>query len=407
MLNMLTERSARPVVEGVIRLGTRESLSGGRIRNEPYFILKDAPEVAAAYGTETPDAIHIVFPSNDLEQIAHTGLYYWRGVKDKATGKMVSGKKPACYSEKGPYIDGTPGEAIWYDRNTLPPQGDILSERDPATGYIRRVCRGKDCVHWQDDRGRPMCKAAMMLKFYVPMTGYFMLHRCITHSKTSMGEIYEYLRWFVGTQPGGLLGKVFKLYKDSSVITRWDNNSQSETKQVMPILKIKQDREWGAKFGEVVTAKFKQNNQVMPLFLTGSATDQFLPPPFEDSGEEGVDYVDADEDTPAEPVVLTPAQRADLVLSDPEVQEAFGKLETAMGKPLDVRTRQSYVLKKEGEGDVKVAVIDGLTRSTLEILAKNAPQPEPEPEPAPVVEEPAPDAQEPNLGSIDPLPTEG
>lgn len=106
----------------------------------------------------------------------------------------------------------------------------------------------------------------------------------------------------------------------------------------------------------------------MPVFLASGDRDQFLPPPLEDSGEDGVDYVDTDEERPAAP--LTPAQRADQVLADPEVQEAFAKLEDVMGKPFDIKTRQKYVLNKEGDGDTRVAVLDGLTKSVLEILAK-------------------------------------
>jgi hypothetical protein len=372
MLNTLTERPLRQKVEGIIRLGTKDVAAGGRIRNEPYFILKDAPEVVTAYNNDTPEAIHIVFPSNDLSEVADTSLSYWKGVYDKS-GKLVPATKPACRSERGPGMDGTPGEAIWYDRNSLPPKEDMLSDRDPVNGYIKRVCRGEECCHWEDDKGRPMCKASMVLKFFVPMTGYFDLYRCVTHSKNSMGEIYSYLSSFVISQPGGLLGKVFRLYKEGSVVSRWDDKKKAEVKTVMPILKIKQDREFVAKFGDEMTARFKRNNEVMPVFISsGTPTDTvFLPPP-DDGSEDGVVFVD-DEPAQAE---MAPAQRADLVLQDPEVWEAFDKLEAVMGKTfpsVEARTkaRHVYILQKEAAGgNVKDNVIDGLTKSFLHFVSK-------------------------------------
>jgi len=371
MLNSYTERPLRQKVEGIIRLGTKDVAAGGMIKNEPYFILKDAPEVIKAYNNETPEAIHIVFPSNDLSEVANTSLSYWKGVYDKS-GKMIPATKPVCSSEKGPGIDGTPGEAIWFDRNSLPPREDMLSDRDPNNGYIKRVCRGEGCCHWVDAKGRSMCKAAMVLKFFVPMTGYFDLHRCVTHSKTSMGEIYGYLSSFIVSQPGGLLGKVFRLYKEGSVVHRWDDKKKAEVKTIMPILKIKQDREFVAKYGAEMTARFNKNNQVMPVFISSGASDTVFLPPLDDDSEDGVVFVD-DEPIQAE---MTPAQRADVVLQDPEVWEAFDKLEAVMGKTfpsVEARTkaRHVYILQKEAlSGNVRDNVIDGLTKSFLHFVEK-------------------------------------
>ena len=344
MLHRLEEATGIPI-KANIRLGTRVN---GKLQNEAYFVLNEAPEVKEIYG-EQPEFLEIMFPGDSLEAIAPAALECWSGTRDK-DGKIIGGDL-VC-SGPGPREDGSTGVAVWRDRIRMPPEADCIGGRDQKTGYVQRHCRGEQCTDWLDAKGYPKCKQTMRLYFIIPRVSPTNVYRITTHAWHSMFEYYRLLNWVKETE--GLAFKPFKIYKEAKSVKHWDASKGKEFSRAMPILRIEKDDLFLQVYGKLLSEKLKA--------LRDSRFFLAAPP------EPGPMLLDSEGPLDVEEVPLTPSQRADLILADAEVQEAFSKLETVMGKSFDVKARQMYVLKKEGEDDVRLAVIDGLTKSTLEVV---------------------------------------
>lgn len=396
MINRLLESTGAPPIKGNIRLGTR---TNGKLQNEAYFVLNEVPEVKEVYG-EQPDFLEVMFPGNNINYLIPANFEVWSGGKTDKDGNPVGGD--LLCSGPGPSADGIPGVATWKNRDRLPPVEEQASDRDPKTGHVLRHCRAEQCSDWLDAKGYPRCKQTMRLHFILPLVSPTNVYRITTHSWHAMFEIYKLLDWVNKTE--GLAYKSFKLLKEPKSIKRWDSAKGKESSRVMPILRIEKDDMFLKIHGEKIkeTLRLLRENQFMLLAAPE-------PEPLLIEGEGTIDM----EEAQAAP--LSPTQRADLVLQDPEVSGAFDKLESVMGKRFDAKARQMYILKKEKEDDVRSAVIDGLTRSTLDILAKQQ-QPEamtlgntvsPVMSGAvPPPEEDMPPAQE-SIEVLDPLPSVG
>jgi len=381
MLNSMIE-STRIPVKASIGLGTRIN---GKMKNETYFVLKNAPEVAAVYGPE-PEFLEVMFPKPSVADVAPSDLEYWTGKRDKE-GNIVDGE--LLCSGPGPMSDGTPGVATWKDRNRMPPESDCLGPRDPATGWVKRACRQDGCCDWLDDKGYPKCKQTMRLFFIIPRVSPTNVYRITTHSWKSMREFYNQLLWVEDKE--GLAFTPFRLYKEATNIKRWDVASGKELSRVMPILKIVKDDMFLTLYGAEIKEKFKVLREKQ-YFLGAMAE----PEPI---------MLDAPDDTvvDVEPE-LTPVQFAQQLLADPDITLAFGKLEDLKGIKFSNKIKMDAILKKKDEPDVKYAVLEALERSIIDALPKEQPQaPEPAAETVGVVEVEV-QVQVQALDSIDPLP---
>jgi hypothetical protein len=356
-----------------IGLGTRVN---GKFQNESYFILDRAPEVKAVYGDE-PDFLEIMFPGDNIDAIAQTTLEYWAAGKKNDAGVNIGGDL-ICISETGPLSDGVPGNATWKDRGRLsppPPEERFVTERDPVTGYIVRKCRGPECNDWAAKR----CKQTMKIRFMIPRVSLRNLYMITTHSWNSMYEFMDTLRW--GAKLGGGIAYTpFRIYKGLKSIKHWDSEKGKEYTRAMPILRIKEAQDFMALYGDAVKAGLRLL-QEQRMYLTGAPDPVYLEAPDGESEDSGCIDVEVPPD---------PAQRANLILADDEVRVAFALLETALGRGLDLKEKQTYVLKKEHAEDIKAAVLFGLNKSYCDILSKK----EVEPPPAVTVEQ------------IDPLPVQ-
>lgn len=357
MLNRLLESTGAPPIKGNIRLGTR---TNGKLQNEAYFVLNEVPEVKEVYG-EQPDFLEVMFPGNNINYLIPANFEVWSGGKTDKDGNPVGGD--LLCSGPGPSADGLPGIATWRNRDRLPPVEELASDRDPKTGHVLRHCRAEQCSDWLDAKGYPRCKQTMRLHFILPLVSPTNVYRITTHSWHAMFEIFKLLDWVNKTE--GLAYKSFKLLKEPKSIKRWDSAKGKESSRVMPILRIEKDDMFLKIHGERLkeTLRLLRENQFMLLAAPE-------PEPLLIDGEGALDMEEA------QPVVLTPAQRADLVLQDPEVWEAFDKLEAVMGKTFpsaEARTkaRHVYILQKEAlSGNVRDNVIDGLTKSFLHVVGK-------------------------------------
>jgi hypothetical protein len=355
MLNRLAESTGIPV-KANIRLGTRVN---GKLQNEAYFVLAEAPEVKAVYGDQ-PEYLEVMFPGDDLDAVAPANLEWWSGTRDK-DGNMIGGDL-VC-SGNGPFADGSPGVAVWKDRTRLPPAEECASERDPKTGFVQRYCRGEQCSDWLDAKGFPRCKQTMRLYFILPRVSPTNVYRITTHSWNTMFEYHRLLKWVQQTE--GLAFKPFKIFKEAKSVKHWDSGKGREFSRAMPILRIEKDEMFMGLYGDTIKEQLK--------LLRDSRFFLVAPPEPEPMLLEGEGTIDMEE---TQAVALSPAQRADVVLQDPEVQEGFDKLEAIMGKTFpsaEARTkaRHVYILQKESlAGNVRDNVIDGLTKSFLFVAGK-------------------------------------
>lgn len=352
MLNRIVESTGTPPVKGNIRLGTRID---GKLQNTPHFILDEVPEVKEIYG-ESPDFLEVIFPSENIEAVAFAELQLWSGGAKDAKGERVGGD--LMCSGPGPMSDGRPGLATWKNRRAMPRNPDeILSERDPKTGFVSRKCMAEGCCDWVDDKGNPRCKQTMQLRFIIPRVSFSNVYRITTHSWNSMYEFYRLLEWVRSTE--GLATTPFRIYKDLKSIKRWDNKSQSEMKRAMPILKINKDDMFWPTYGEVLKEKMKVLKEKRVILLSPPEPEPYL---LEEPGE----YEVVEQQLQLE----SPAQRAAAILSDPEVTQLFDLLEEATGNKIDTHKRLRGIALRESEPDVKAAVIEGLKEAIQKSIAE-------------------------------------
>lgn len=390
MLNRLMESTGIPV-KGNIRLGTRID---GKLENKAHFVLTEVPEVVEVYGPE-PEFLEVMFPGDDLNAVAPTALEYWTGTRGK-DGSIIDGAM-VC-SGPGPFADGSPGIAIWKDRNRMPPQDDCMGERDPKSGYVQRYCRGEGCSDWLDLKGFPKCKQTMRLYFILPRVSPTNVYRITTHAWNSMYDFYRLLDWVRKTE--GLAFKPFKIYKEAKTVKHWDAAKGREYQRAIPILRVEKDDMFMQLYGAGIQERLKLLRDNRFYLMAPPESEPLLL-----DSEAGV----AEE---AQPTELTPAQRADAVLADPEVILAFEQLEVCLGRAMTHQQRQLYVLKKAGGADLRIDTLDGLQKSIVELMARAQTQPplQPEPEPVGVAAEPVaaePVAVEPppvEISQVDPLP---
>lgn len=337
---------------GIIRLGFKDEGDRGKLHNTEHFILKDAPDVEEVYG-ENPAELDIVFPSNNIDQVAPSHYELWKGTRDRE-GNM----KGSCTCRgTGPSQDGTPGTAVWYDREALPPAEEIIGKRNPATGHLSRVCYGdgargecRPCIHLKDMKGNPQCKLTLRMLVFLPRVSMREFYLLTTHSYHSLKDILSQLYIF---QRMGIPinNRVFTLYKETQAANPWSEQQQRAYKTIINVVKMRENKQFMTKYGDEVLKRIESNARGDIAAVLPSA-DQVasLPPP-------------AYEDEVLNEPTLTPKNIAEELLADPEVSDAFELLESLKGAKFSVKSKLIAIRKKEGEPDLKAAVLSQLYKS--------------------------------------------
>lgn len=359
-------RESLPVpIRGSIRLGTQEE--NGRMRNEPYFVIDDLPEVKEVYG-EKPTHLDILFPLDDIEKVAPSEYQMWAG-GDK--GMLV------CSSD-GPGYNGEPGEAIWRARDKRPPENEITGERNPITGCLTRMCRGQQCVDWVDQKGRSRCSQIMRMLFLLPRVSRSDVYLVTVRSWKTIRSVYS---WLFHCQNTGipLYNRVFTLYKEEQTVTHYDAIQDKEFRRNMPITLMRPNDSFMKEYGQQVLQAQKIYQREVAFSFPEVEDTQLLPPARDMSH------------TPA----LTAENEepnhawAEELLQDPEIQDGFRQLEVAMKKSFPPKARLISILKKEGSDNIKNSV---LTEINLKLRELQGSTPKTQARPEPVTKtNPAPD----------------
>lgn len=363
-IQQISERKQAPVI-GKIRLGTRKE-GGGYPVNEDHFVLHDAPQVAAVYGS-TPKELDIVFPSDDIEAVMPTWLkLYGRGVKGQ-NGEVIGGKLK-CMGN-GPDSAGNPGEARHIEKT------------DPRTRVApTRPCLGERCPDAFDNQGNRVCKPAMNLYVWLPLVSPYGVFQIDTTSWRSIKSFHDQINWIRTLNNGRIARLPFKLIKEQQKVTYTDKNGKLQEKaNWIMVLKPNEDK-----------AQLEGMKQSLSLLeradIAWQPDEQRL---LGASMEDNYEAVDAETSTKAE-VSAQNVSVAEQVAADPEVAAAFDKLGAVRGNPLSPKDRVIMVRKKEKEPNVKEAVLAAIGNAIVEIEKKKGKPQEATPQQAAA---PNPDAQ--------------
>jgi len=396
-----------PPIKGVIRLGVKqEARSGSKYpKDSEYFILKDAPDVRRVYGDE-PKALDIIFPSGFLDEVIPT--WYKKYSASVMSGNEVKHGKLMCFGD-GPDKSGAPGKATWKDRKTMPKSEGCA--RDQNTGNVARPCLGDKCPDAYDSKGNRVCKQTMQVFCILPLVSLVDLYVLNTSAWNSINSFHGLLRWHLKlVGPEYIQTNFYQVARVETAIPYIDKDNQEKMGLHHVVKLFHLNRET---FLELNGDKLRSSKASLEAgtFFTGRA---LLPPPDEAllmpmdelypllSAKEAEEVEDqATDNTQAGPATLTPEQRADEILNDAEMLEAFAELEKVTGKALSLRVRRLGVLDKKSSPDMKRAAIDAVHSKIASILAGRAAAAEkvtvvtPEPQaPEPVAEQPV-EAQEP------------
>ena len=341
---------------GTIRLGFKDEGDKGRMHNTEYFILKDAPEVAKIYG-EDPKEIDIMFPFDSLKIVADSAFEFWTG-KRNAEGKNVGFL--TCRGN-GPTTDGVPGTAEWKEWDNLPPQEECLGPRDPATGFIQRVCYGdgargkcRPCINSRDSRGYPACKPTMVMRVIVPLVSPYHEYKITTHSWNTITDVLGQLK-VLQLLKIPLPSRAFTLHKESKAARPWDAGKQVGFKTVVSVVKMRENLSFMTEHRETLREVYKA--------IVGGGLQEFLPVPDMSTqlalpAEQEMEVVEV--------TSRTPDQIADELMADPEITVLFDTLEHFKQKKYSVKQKRLAILNKTKEADVKAAVVASLTASIEE-----------------------------------------
>lgn len=388
------EERPRRKPRGTIRLGFKDDGDKGKLHNTEYFILTDAPDVQEAYG-ENPSELDIIFPSNIIEEVAPAYFEMWKGVRDRdgvMRGRLV------CKGD-GPSVDGTPGKAVWRDRESLPPTEELLGTRDPATGYINRVCYGdgakgacRSCVNLKDHRGNPLCKPTLRLYVVLPRVSMYEFYLLTTHSWNTISDVISQLN-VLQRMGVPINNRVFTLYKETQAATPWSESLQREFKTTINVVKMRENKKFMELYGDVVRDNIRAISEGALTLALPTVDQASLPPPAFEEEVLNAGAVGAEDVNPAK-------ELAEEILDDPDIITSFRILEGVKGVTYSPKARLIAIRKKEKEPDVKAAVLAELDRLIQEAHQAKAPEaPEEVPEaPAAVIEVASEEKTEENTG---------
>lgn len=347
-IRAITERPRIPI-KGVIRLGTREESKSGNLypTSKEYFVLDDAPEVRKVYGDD-PKELDIRFPGNNLDRVLQTWYKLWTPSLKK--GNTIEQGRLLCQGD-GP-LDGTPGVAEWKDRERVP-VGDVLSERDPKTGYLKRPCLGSDCPDAFDNRGMPKCKQSMQVFCILPLVSMGDVYVINTSSWGSIRSFHDLLGWHQSAfHPDYIVHNYYKISREEEAIRYYDKREGKQKDSKQFIMKLShQDRE---EFELKNLDRLKDRQ----LQIRASSLSVYLPT------NDEADALPMDEIYPMieakATTVVDERSKAEVLLDDPEVSAALDTYAKAMGITLDKKGKLLMIRKKENEADIKAAVIEAV-----------------------------------------------
>lgn len=350
------------VCKGTIGLGIKDpNKSHPEIAD--HFVLDDAPEVKRVYGEE-PQALDIVFPVDDLDLIIPSWFKYWSGQRRNDAGKIIDGTLVCIGDGPGKDQEGNEiaGVATWRDRGRSPPEDQMISQRDPQTGLIKRACWGTKCT----DAGK--CKQNMQVYCILPLVSPKDIYRIDTSSWRSMRSFFNTLNQMqmLGAK---IAGRAFRVVKKEVPVTFWDKEKQKEFKSMKPLIFLE---EWDQHEFLQLHGKHVESLQSqlaagkIHLKLPSKEEAQLLPSPelypTDPAAPPGAD---------APAVTQTKVANAQSVVADPDVKAAFDDYAAVLGKPLTDKDRLILVRQKEGAPDLKTAVLEAIKKGKAEIQAKN------------------------------------
>ena len=352
-IQTITARTQPPVI-GTIRLGIRKETDRGMEypSNTNYFVLHDAPQVMEVYGKE-PQELDILFPADDLEASVPTWLkWYGAGMKGK-DGKVVGGKLK-CIGN-GPGADGLPGQAKWFDKT------------DQATGVVpARACLGEQCPDWNDGKGNRQCKPSMTVYVMLPKVSPFGVFAIHTTSWNSIRSFYDQLQWIKNLNNGKIALIPFKLVKTEKKVKFFDQKKGGESEKIQWIMTLKPNENKAE-----IAALAETLGRLHQAKLTWAApAPELLAGGVEDS------YIALDAES-VETQVHTEQKRAtaEQIAQDLEVIGAFSRMEAALGRALTPKDRLILVRKKEGEANVKEAVLAAIENAITSAKPKTGATP--------------------------------
>lgn len=340
------EERPRFNIRGVIRLGYKDEGDKGRMHNTEHFILRDAPDVEKVYGPD-PKEIDIVFPGNDIDVVAFSAFQHWmskRGPDGKAVPFLM------CQGN-GPSLNGTPGAATWFDRDYAPPEEEWLAPRDVNTGFLQRACRGEGargaCEPCKQSNEKK-CGPRIILKVIIPLVSIYEVYLITSGSWNTISNVRNQLR--VLSQLGvPFTSRVFTIYKEVKGARPWDISKQQGFKVPVHYMAMRENKEFVTTHEGTIREALKSiSTGGLSSFLSAGtmaslpASELFELPP------------------PEEPMLTkeeVARQTGDSLVGDPEIEDAFATLEHFRGTKFTAKAKLTAIRKKEGEPDIKAAVI--------------------------------------------------
>lgn len=362
----------KPPIKGVIRLGERKEARSGSLYpvTVEHFVLKDAPEVMRVYG-EDPKELEIIFPSGCLDAIIPT--WYKKFTPSLKHGNVIKQGRLVCMGdgprqEEDTLTGGTlmiPGTATWFDRERNPNGEGIV--KNPDTGLIKRACLADKCADAWDDRGSRTCKQTMQVFCLLPLVSMVDVYIINTSSWGSIRSFHDLLSWHTRVAgPDYIRTNFYKISRVEKGTRYYDKKEAKEKTSVQYIMELSDlnKDDFIAKHSERL--QNRQNLLEAGKMLIG----QSLLPTHDEAAQMPMDelypLIEASEE------VQSPIVDSEALLEDQEVFEAFNNLEKATGRLFSKKARLISIRKKEGETNVKAAVIDEIN-AHIEKLKKEEP----------------------------------
>jgi hypothetical protein len=331
------ESAVQLPILGKIRLGVRKEAKSGALypSTVEYFVLTDAPEVAKIYG-EDPKELDIIFPSDDLDMVLPTWLkWYSAGSKDK-TGAIIGGKLN-CIGN-GPDENGNPGEAKFF------------AGRDHLTKVIpTRPCKGEGCPDWKNHKGDSQCKQMMRVICILPRVTLYGAYEIDTSSWKSIRSFHSQLRLVQALNKGSFKFIPFKIVREETSTNYIDKDgAQKSSSQFIMFLKPNED--FMLKHGKEVAARLEAFKAAPQILLP--ASNELIEAPMEDHYP-ALEVGSMEVETTSQEQVF----KAEELLNDPDIVQAFDRLEKMNNTQFSPKNRLIAIRKKEKEADPKAAVL--------------------------------------------------
>lgn len=195
--------------DGKIRAGTRDPVTNFP-KNSPFFILKDAPQLAPVLGNE-PTEIYFTVHSDQLDQFFRDDLRWY--TKSEIVCKSMHGyKNPANNEDMGSVA------AFFKVGQEV---SGLKKEQFPGmTRAFQRACMYKQCPNYIKGE----CSEHMFLDIMIPQ---YSMGAVFTLTNTSINAVLNAMSTFQKAYfcyQGKFSGQIFRLYKKKEPINFPDKN---------------------------------------------------------------------------------------------------------------------------------------------------------------------------------------